>query len=94
MEPDLSYRLIGALGGTIIALALIEPRSWRGLAQRAIVSMVSGTLCMEPFAEYILRWPSPILSPSRIIAASCITAAASWWIAHGAIRLIQARLNR
>jgi hypothetical protein len=85
---ELAYRLIGAVGGTIIALALVEPRTWRGLLQRAIVSLFCGVLLAEPVADY-LDWSS--LSPSRVLAASCLTAAGSWWIAHAVLRIIKTR---
>lgn len=94
MPPDLLFRLIGAVGGTIIALALMEPRSWKDLIQRTLVCLVSGILCVELVSEYVLGWTAEPLPPGKVIAASCLTAAGSWWIAHAIIRIINARSDR
>lgn len=78
-------RLIGAIGGAVIAVAIIPPSTWFPF-RRSMVSLFSGML-LEPIFRRYLGWQP---DDDTIIASACIVAALSWWTWHGVIRAIEA----
>ena len=85
---DLPYRLVGALGGAVVALAMSnDAKSWSGLRKRFYVSMVFGLFLADPIADW-MKWDMTL--PRRIVAASCTASMLGWWIMHALIRVVQA----
>lgn len=78
-------RIIGAIGGALIAPALIPPGTWFPL-RRTLVSLLSGFM-LEPIPRHYLGWQA---DADSIIAAACIVSTISWWTWHAVIRMIEA----
>lgn len=76
-------RLAGAVGGAIIAPALIPPGTWFPL-RRTAVAVVSGFL-LGGVWQWQLGWPN---EPDLISGASCITSTLSWWTWHAVIKAL------
>lgn len=78
-------RLIGAVGGAVIAVAIVPPGTWFPL-RRTIVSLASGFM-LEPILRRYLGWLS---EADTIIASACIVSTCSWWIWHAVIKALDA----
>lgn len=90
LPSDYLAKIIGTIAGTVMGLAVSsEPDTQRGVGKRVVVSAIFGMLLSDIIGEEFFGWS--MIVPNRIIAASCISAAGGWWVAHAAIRLIQAR---
>lgn len=87
LPPDVLCRIIGTLGGTLMSLATVLPRTWYGAAQRVVVSAVCGMFFADVVGEWWLGWS--MIVPNRIIAASCIASFLGWSGTHAAIRITQ-----
>lgn len=83
---DLAYRVIGSIGGSAIAVAIVQPYTFPGLLKRLAVSLTSGMM-FSPIALSYLEWP---ITRDNIIASACVTAAVAWTFWHYAIRAAQA----
>jgi len=81
----LGMRLLGGLGGALIAIVVVQPDTLSGLFRRLLVSL-SSALMITPILAYYLGWDS---SPDSVIAAACIVSAVAWWVWHSLIRLAQ-----
>lgn len=82
---DLTYRLIGSIGGSAIAIAIVQPYTLSGLLKRLAVSLTSGMM-FAPVAIAYLEWP---VTRDNIIASSCVAAAIAWGVWHCLIRAAQ-----
>lgn len=80
-----AYRLIGAIGGAVIAVSIVPPGTVLPL-RRTLVSLSTG-LMIEPILRRYIGWPP---EPDTIIAAACIVSTCSWWIWHAVIRALSA----
>lgn len=78
-------RLAGAVGGAIIAPALIPPGTWFPL-RRTLVGVLSGFLLGGAWQWYF-AWPN---EPDLISGASCIISTCSWWAWHAVIKALDA----
>lgn len=81
----LILRLIGAIGGSVIAVAIVPPGAWLPI-RRLSVSLASGMM-LTPIFRHYMGWPG---DPDSIIAAACIVSACGWWIWHAIIRSLEA----
>ena len=87
---ELGYRVVGAVGGSFIALVIVEPGTWLGAAKRGSVSFICGMFFADVIADY-LDWS--MIVPNRIIVASALSAMTGWWICDGIIRLARLRVT-
>lgn len=78
-------RVMGAIGGAIIAVAIIPPGTWFPL-RRTTVSLATGFM-LEPIFRRYAGW---LPEADNIIASACIVSTCSWWIWHGVIKAINA----
>lgn len=85
---DIAWRVIGALLGFGVSYFTAHARTWTGLLSRFVVSMVAGVVFADPIAE-AMNWS--LLSPNKMIAASCIGGFSGWWAAHAFRRMIVAK---
>jgi len=81
----LALRFLGGLGGSLIAVAIVQPDTAAGLGKRLLVSL-SSALTITPIMARYLDWDD---TPDSVIAAACIVAAVAWWVWHSLIRLAQ-----
>lgn len=81
----LAMRLIGGLGGSLIAIVVVQPDTLPGVFKRLLVSL-SSALMITPILARYLGWDD---TPDSVIAAACIVAAVAWWVWHSLIRLAQ-----
>lgn len=81
----LALRVAGAVGGAVIALALV-PAERHFPPDRIVVSLISGIVGAAPLRDY-LGWER---SPDNIVAAACFIAAVSWWSWQAIIAALQA----
>jgi len=82
----LLMRLLGGLGGSLIAIVIVQPETIAGLFKRLLVSLSSSTMLTPILTDY-LDWDD---DADSVIAASCIVAAVAWWVWHSLIRAAQA----
>ncbi len=82
----LAMRLVGGVGGSLIAIVIVQPNTIAGLFKRLVVSLSSATMLTPVLVEY-LDWDD---TPDSVIAAACIVAAVAWWVWHSLIRAAQA----
>lgn len=80
-----ALRLTGGAGGSIIAVAIVQPNTLPGFFKRLLVSMTSALMLTPVLMDY-LGW---LQTPDNLVAASCIVAALAWWGWHAAIRIAQ-----
>lgn len=77
-------RFAGAIGGAVIAAALVPPGTWFPL-RRTLVSLSTGFL-LGGVWQWKLGWPN---EPDLIAGASCIVSTLSWWCWHAFIRALE-----
>ena len=79
MTPDVTteliLKLVGSLAGAALALVFVPPRTRQGFARRLIAALICGTI----FANYVRSWAAFDNDGEGLLAASCLTAYASWW---------------
>lgn len=84
---EIFWRLFGALLGAILSNLAAEPRSWAGVVERLVFSVICGTVFAHAFGE----WLGFLMeTPDHVIAAACACSALGWFVAHGIIRMVQA----
>jgi len=81
----LALRLIGGLGGSLIAIVVVQPDTPFGLLKRLSASLLSAGFLTPKLAGY-LGWGD---DPDSVMAAACIVSAIAWWVWHSLIRLFQ-----
>lgn len=85
-DPDfLVIRIVGAIVGAFLSLVYIPPSTVRSLVRRASFSAISGFVLGFVVLE-TMRWPE---TTRHWLAASVVTAAASWVVAGVAVRMLK-----
>lgn len=74
----------GALGGAILALVFLPPKTTKEFWQRLLFSGIAGTLLSDITREF-LRMPDTM---SMWMASATLTALASWWMWGAAVRIL------
>ena len=78
--------IVGAVLGSILALAFLPPKTMRDFLTRSTFSLIFGFVFAEPVRVW-LKWEPEM---SMLVAAASLTALASWWVWGAAVRLIGA----
>lgn len=79
-------KAVGAVLGSILALAFLPPNNMRDFVTRSVFSLISGFVFSDPVRVW-LKWDADI---SMNMAAASLTALASWWVWGAVVRLIGA----
>jgi hypothetical protein len=86
-ENDLliaAIKAIGAIAGAVLALVFQPPKTVSDFVTRSVFSTLAGVLFSEPVRAQ-LGWADTL---QMALAASSLTALASWWIWGAAVRII------
>lgn len=76
---------VGAACGAALALAFVQPKTFRGFVRRVGASLIGGVV----FGSYIRDWAGFSDDWEGQIAGACLAGFASWWVGAFIIRSIR-----
>ena len=79
-------KAVGAVLGSILALAFLPPKNTRDFITRSVFSTIFGFVFSEPTRNW-LKWEATM---SMNVAAATLAALGSWWVWGAAVRVIGA----
>ena len=77
------FKVIGSVGGAVMALVFIYPKTSREFWTRLLFSIPAGIMFGGAAREW-LKWP---MTTEMILASSAVTAMLSWWVMGAFVRL-------
>jgi hypothetical protein len=81
IATGLIVKLLGALGGAVLAVVFVPPRTIKGFVRRITAALIAGPM----FGPYAQAWAGFSDTWEGMAGAACLVAFASWWL-MGAIK--------